>query len=761
MDDRRNIKKSSKEKNSKNKERKHIYNKLLINNNKEKYLYNNNIRNNTTNLKTESINLKKDYKSKLNRINIKSFIKKIDLFSLSLTKRANKTQRKKYKKDKIANNNKNLNKHFIKLKFDEPKKEKKFDKITYIRKHSKNFDKIFSNKNVNNTYGNIVEQKYKNENKGNDNEIKFSKFSKLFIKNPNKDNCKIFENKILIKQTKNIRTTSNKKFDKKANIYIPKIKNKKLYESDICINKTKKTEESVNKTKKKRFRRNYTEIGKLNMNLENIYISQNSLNKSNTKNIILKRIKKKKPMLNDKQMLINISNTKNKMNKQKVSNIENVKNITKELKNYVLKRGKENIKIPTQEIIKNKKEINSTRKKKENYKNKIPKPIITASYNTYINTNEINTNKNNYSTKVSISQKSYIENKRHFSTDILDNRIDYSIQKTESDYLDENIKKSHTKNYLINDALINIRELSIPGRTKDGQLKINQDSYIIQRDINYIKNFNIFAIFDGHGFNGHIISEFLKENLINKIEQHPQIKSLKNLEYIYSLFIKDNYRIIREIFFELDNELLNNEKLIDINLSGSTCILIIQIGDNIISANIGDTKAYLVYEDINISTCGDEYNKYKNIKLSRDCTPYIETEKMRIIMNGGNVIQLKNNLNQESGPLRIYLKGDNIPGLPITRSFGDRIGKNIGIISNPAINEYTLNKSVKFIIIASSGVWKFMKEKEILNFGIKYYLINDPDNFCNIIANKASELCKQYTGNIDDISIIVIFFTFI
>ena len=83
------------------------------------------------------------------------------------------------------------------------------------------------------------------------------------------------------------------------------------------------------------------------------------------------------------------------------------------------------------------------------------------------------------------------------------------------------------------------------------------------------------------------------------------------------------------------------------------------------------------------------------------------------------------------------------------------------MISNPVINEYTLNKSVKFIIIASSGVWKFIKEKEILNFGIKYYLINDPDNFCNIIANKASELWKQNTGNIDDITIIVIFFTFI
>ena len=727
MNDYKNIKKSSKEKNSKNKERKHINNKLM-NNNKEKYLFNNKIRNSTTNLKTESKNIKRDYKYKLNYINIKNFIKRIDLLSFSLTKRSKKIQRK---------NIINKKKHLIELNFDEPKKD--------------------YNKIVNNTFGSINEQKYKNENKRNDKKIKLSK---LFIKNLNKDNY----NKNFIKQTKNIRTTSNKKSDKKINIYIPKIKNKKLYESDICINKTKKTEESVNKTKKKRFKRNNTDINRLNLNLENINISQKSLNKNNdTKNIIQKRIKKKKLVLNDKQMMINISNTKNKMDKKKFSDINNVKSITKELKNYELKRDKEKNSSLKEEIIKNKKEINSIKKtKKENYKNKIPKPIITASYNTYINTNEIITNKNNNnSTKVSISQKSYIENKRHFSLDILDNRMDYSIKKTESDYLDENNKKNKIKNYLINNALINIRELSIPGRTKDGQLKLNQDSYIIQRDINYIKNFNIFAIFDGHGFNGNIISEYLKENLINKIGQHHQIKSLKNLEYIYSQFVKDNYKIIREIFFELDNELLNNEKLIDINLSGSTCILLIQIGDNIISANIGDSKAILVYEDINVSNCADEYNKYKSIKLSRDCTPYIETEKMRIIMNGGNVIQLKNSINQENGPLRIYLKGDNIPGLSITRSFGDRIGKKIGMISNPVINEYTLNKSVKFIIIASSGVWKFIKEKEILNFGIKYYLINDPDNFCNIIANKASELWKQNTGNIDDITIIVIFFTFI
>ena len=107
------------------------------------------------------------------------------------------------------------------------------------------------------------------------------------------------------------------------------------------------------------------------------------------------------------------------------------------------------------------------------------------------------------------------------------------------------------------------------------------------------------------------------------------------------------------------------------------------------------------------------------------------------------------------------MKKENIPGLHITRSFGDKIGKSIGVISKPFINEYTLNKSVKFIIIASSGIWQFMKEKEILDYGKKYYLINDPDNFCKEVANKADELNKKHFGNSDDITIIVIFFTFI
>ena len=742
MNDIKKRKKSSKEKNNIKIKKDYIHNKLLIKkDNKGINLSNNNIQNNIRNLNTDSKNPKKDNKNKLNHINLKNIIKKIDLYSLSLTKKTKNIHRmKKREKNKINLDKKN-NSHFIKLNFDKTKNEKKFEKIKFIRKSSKNSDKIRSYKKINNTIGNISNHKYKKENKKNETKIELSK---LFIKNFDKENYINLENKFLTKNSKNLRTTENKTLYKKLSNNINRIRTKKLYESDLCISKKKKTEESLSKKKPKRLRRNNTEIGLISLNLDNVKTSQNNINRNNNTNVIIqKKIRKKKLILNDNQILINISNTKKNSVKKNINNTEGVKCIKKELKNYVLKRENS-----PDTLTQNKFVLNSSRKtKKENYKNKIPKPIVTTSINTYYNTNEI---KN--TTKVSIiSYKSNKENKRHFSTDILDNRIDFSMKKTESDLIEENKEKIITKNYLINDALINIRELSYPGITKDGQIKLNQDSYVIQRNINYIKNFNIFAIFDGHGFNGHIISEYLKENLIKKFERHPIIKILKNLDLIYSQLIKDNYKIIREIFHELDNDLLNNKELIDINLSGSTCTLIIQIGDNIICANIGDSKAILVYEDINISNVNDVFNKYKNVKLSRDCTPHIETEKMRILMNGGNIIQLKNNLDKENGSLRIFLKDENIPGLSITRSFGDRIGKNIGVISNPVINEYTLNKSVKFIIIASSGVWRFMKEKEILNLGIKYYLVNDPDNFCNIIANKASELCKKNLGYIDDI----------
>ena len=94
------------------------------------------------------------------------------------------------------------------------------------------------------------------------------------------------------------------------------------------------------------------------------------------------------------------------------------------------------------------------------------------------------------------------------------------------------IKKNSNKSQTI--YIKSCESLSIPGRNDEGHKKINQDSYIIERDINGIKNFNIFAVLDGHGENGHYASQFASSYMISHIKNQPLIKNVK----IQKIFMK-------------------------------------------------------------------------------------------------------------------------------------------------------------------------------------------------------------------------------
>ena len=353
------------------------------------------------------------------------------------------------------------------------------------------------------------------------------------------------------------------------------------------------------------------------------------------------------------------------------------------------------------------------------------------------------------------------------------NNIDNFIIKTSSNNFNEeenkymktysnDMKKNNPTSY-IDDALINIRGISIAGRDTNNQAKLNQDSYIIKRNINNINNFNIFGVFDGHGFYGNIISNYLKDNLIDKISRHPQIESLNTLEDIYNTLKKDNYEIIKGIFNEIDHQILNKENDIDAKLSGSTCNIIIELGDHLLCANVGDSRAVLVYEDKEKTIINDKdtINTYELFSLSKDCKPYLPQEKERILKNGGIVRRFKDSSNNEYGPLRAFKNESDFPGLAMSRSFGDKLGKDIGVIAEPLIVEYNLNKTVKYIVIASDGIWEYMNNQQVMNIGNMYYAMNDPDNFCKALVKKSTELWEKNSTNIDDMTLIVIFFTFL
>ena len=65
----------------------------------------------------------------------------------------------------------------------------------------------------------------------------------------------------------------------------------------------------------------------------------------------------------------------------------------------------------------------------------------------------------------------------------------------------------------------------------------------------------------------------------------------------------------------------------------------------------------------------------------------------------------------------MWLKNEDIPGLAMTRSFGDETAARVGVIAEPGmlyynnyleILELDLCKDDKFIVLASDGVWEFL-----------------------------------------------------
>lgn len=70
---------------------------------------------------------------------------------------------------------------------------------------------------------------------------------------------------------------------------------------------------------------------------------------------------------------------------------------------------------------------------------------------------------------------------------------------------------------------------------------------------------------------------------------------------------------------------------------------------------------------------------------------------------------MKNEINIEVGPLRVWQQNLKYPGLAMTRSFGDTMGRSAGIICEPEILDINLKKNSKIIIIASDGIWEYLE----------------------------------------------------
>ena len=157
-------------------------------------------------------------------------------------------------------------------------------------------------------------------------------------------------------------------------------------------------------------------------------------------------------------------------------------------------------------------------------------------------------------------------------------------------------------------------------------------------------------------------------------------------------------------------------------LSGSTVNTVFFDGTAVHCANVGDSRA------IKVKLTYDENNHLHTIceALSEDHKPDLPPEKARILGMGGRIDTFHDvqNNNEPIGPFRVWLKHEELPGLAMSRSLGDRVAHSVGVSSLPEVKTTYLGVDDKFIVIGSDGVWEFLSNEQIAEIVLPFYQMN-------------------------------------
>ena len=519
--------------------------------------------------------------------------------------------------------------------------------------------------------------------------------------------------------------------------------------------------------------------------------SSNNINRNRTKQIHIKNYS------------YDLINKKTEKGEGKIKNLKNVfnlrKNIENKNKNYLSTFSKTKNNTFKELLLNNKKVKNEVLQLKESINKSINSPIKISNkkedtiYDESIIVNDsdvygtlsINQTLNNTKNKI-IKEKENNKSNNKESSNIISQEnkdgmgeiitIDYSDKKNHNNKdknnrqikIEDLLKNKNFTNNKLSKIMVNINEKvknrknnntyfksyysqSIAGKNY-GARKTNQDTPVTFVNLNNIKGFNIFGVLDGHGVNGHHVSKFLSEHLIKQITSNQYINKEKDLDKIYKAIKKSNYEILMNIFLDSDKKL--GKQKFDVNFSGTTCVLVIQIGTKLICANVGDSRAILV----NDKSKDGVLKNSEIFELSHDCKPDLPDEKKRILMMGGTVDQMLDINGQRGGPQRVWVKNKNYPGLAMSRSLGDFKGKQCGIIPIPEIIEYDLNEKSKYMVICSDGVWEFLSNRKVMEIGNEYYVKNDIIGFTHKLIDVSEDWWERKDVVVDDITAVIVFF---
>lgn len=285
---------------------------------------------------------------------------------------------------------------------------------------------------------------------------------------------------------------------------------------------------------------------------------------------------------------------------------------------------------------------------------------------------------------------------------------------------------------------------------KGGRKGVNQDAMLLWQNFSSVDDAVLCGVFDGHGPNGHLVAKKVRDSLPLKLiaqwNLHPSNNTNNNNNTTNPTFTS-NLSTLRECFVKackvMDRELKLHHD-IDCSCSGTTAVTLLKQGQDLVIANVGDSRAVLGSQDANGSLIA--------VQLTTDLKPDVPREAERIRICKGRVFSLKN----EPKIARVWLPKVDSPGLAMARAFGDFCLKDYGVISVPDVSYHRLTHKDQFVVLATDGVWDVLSNKQVVSIVAS----STRSSAARILVESAIQAWKTNLPNtkIDDCSAVCLFF---
>lgn len=279
--------------------------------------------------------------------------------------------------------------------------------------------------------------------------------------------------------------------------------------------------------------------------------------------------------------------------------------------------------------------------------------------------------------------------------------------------------------------------------------KENQDSFCVADELAGDPQLTFFSVFDGHGPEGAFVSHYVREayheSLADAYARLAAAGTSKKASTVSIDVVSESFQAAARAVTER-----LTDSAIDISVSGTTAVGLLVHDRDVFVANVGDSRAV-------VAQFSDVEAAYVLHAESRDHKPDVEAEQQRIEANNGRVF--------EWGTFRVWLQDVDMPGLAMSRSFGDAVAKTVGVTSDPEVSAvdsvaFGRRDTPSFAVLASDGVWEFMTSDECVAFVAQCILSSHmtPQEACDALVEEAYERWSAEEDVVDDITATVVYF---